>query len=117
MSDAPGAAGRQADDDEGFGCDVSAEGARVTVVLRGELDAYSADRLREGLASVGDVGGRHVVVDVSRVGFVDSSGLSALVTSLSRIRDAGGVVTLSAPSRQLVKLFEITGVSRLFPVE
>jgi len=105
------------DSTESFGCEVHSEGARVSVVLRGEIDAYSADRLRSGIASVGDVGGRHVVVDVSRVGFVDSSGLSALVTSLGSLRDAGGVVSLSSPTRQLVKLFEITGVSRLFPVE
>jgi anti-sigma B factor antagonist len=102
---------------ESFACEVHSEGARVSVVLRGEIDAYSADRLRLGIQSVGDVGGRHVVVDVSRVGFVDSSGLSALVTALGRLREAGGVVTLSSPTRQLVKLFEITGVSRLFPVE
>lgn len=100
-----------------FTCRVEQEGARVSVALGGELDAYSAARLREGMAAIGDVGGRHVVVDVSRVGFVDSSGLAALVGSLSEIREAGGVVSLASPNRQLVKLFEITGVSRLFPVE
>lgn len=100
-----------------FSCRLNQDGARVSVTLEGELDAYSAGQLRDALAGIEEVGGRHVVVDVARVAFVDSSGLAALVGSLSEIREAGGVVTLVSPNRQLVKLFEITGVSRLFPVE
>lgn len=100
-----------------FAVDTSVDGARIMMVLRGEIDAYTAPRLEEAVADLGDVAGRHLVVDLAGVGFVDSTGLSALVTSLRSVSDAGGVVSLREVSRQLAKLFEITGITRLFPLE
>lgn len=100
-----------------FAVDTSVDGARILMVLHGELDAYTAPRLQEAVAELGEVAGRHVVVDLAGVGFVDSTGLSALVTSLRGVREAGGVVSLREVSRQLAKLFEITGITRLFPLE
>ena len=105
------------EDVEAFAADVSVDGARIMLVLRGEIDAYTAPRLDEAVAAVGDVAGRHLVVDLGGVGFVDSTGLSALVGNLGRVRSAGGVVSLRGVSRQLAKLFEITGITRLFPLE
>ena len=100
-----------------FSVDTHVDGARILMLLRGELDAYTAPRLEEAVAALGDVAGRHLVVDVAGVGFVDSTGLSALVSNLGRVRTAGGVVSLREVSRQLAKLFEITGINRLFSLE
>ncbi len=100
-----------------FGVDTSVDGARIVMRLRGEIDAYTAPRLEEAVARLGDVAGRHLVVDLGGVGFVDSTGLSVLVTSLRGVSNAGGVVSLREVSRQLTKLFEITGITRLFPLE
>ncbi|HSH23414.1 MAG TPA: STAS domain-containing protein [Acidimicrobiales bacterium] len=100
-----------------FAADTNVDGARIMMVLRGEIDAYTAPRLEDAVSALGDVAGRHLVVDLSGVGFVDSTGLSALVGSLGRVRTAGGVVSLREVPRQLAKLFEITGISRLFPLE
>ncbi len=100
-----------------FAVDTNVDGARILMSLRGEIDAYTAPRLDEAVDALGDVAGRHVVVDLSGVGFVDSTGLSALVSNLGKVRTAGGVVSLRQVSRQLVKLFEITGINRLFPLE
>ncbi len=97
--------------------DTNVEGARIVMGLRGEIDAYTAPRLQEAVAHLGDVAGRHLVVDLGGVGFVDSTGLSVLVTSLRNVMNAGGVVSLREVSRQLAKLFEITGITRLFPLE
>lgn len=100
-----------------FSFDARVDGARVVVTLTGEIDAYTARALRDGFAGLGDVGGRHVVVELAGVGFVDSAGLSAIVVCLRQVRDAGGALSLRGMSPQLTKLFEITGVSRLFPAE
>ena len=106
-------AGREA----GFEIETVVDGARILVAPRGEIDAYTSTRLCEGFAGVGDVAGRHVVVDLAGVGFVDSAGLSALVTCLQGVRARGGAISLRSTSRQLAKLFEITGLTRLFPLE
>lgn len=100
-----------------FSVETTVEGARTLVVLQGELDAYTATRLAEEFDQLGDLTGRHVMVDLASVGFVDSAGLSALVVCMSGVRDAGGVVSMRAVPRQLAKLFEITGLARLFPFE
>ncbi|MBW3643367.1 MAG: STAS domain-containing protein [Actinobacteria bacterium] len=100
-----------------FGVHTRVDGARIVMALQGEIDAYTAPRLEEAVAALGDVAGRHLVVDLAGVGFIDSTGLSALVTSLRGVRDAGGVVSLRELSRQLAKLFEITGITRLFPLD
>lgn len=102
---------------ESFAMEVARQGARIDVALSGELDAYSAPRLREGMAQLGEIAGRHVVVDLGRVGFVDSAGLSAIVSTLRAVKEADGAVSLRSMSPQLHKLFEITGLSRLFPSE
>ncbi len=100
-----------------FDVDTRVDGARIVMVLQGEIDAYTAPRLQEAVGALGDVAGRHLVVDLAGVGFIDSTGLSTLVTGLRGVRDAGGVVSLREVSRQLAKLFEITGITRLFPLE
>lgn len=102
---------------EAFGMVVSRQGARVDVALRGELDAYSAPRLHEGMGQLGEIAGRHVVLDLAGVGFVDSAGLAAIVTSLRAVKACDAVVSVRGMSPQLHKLFEITGLSRLFPAE
>lgn len=100
-----------------FAVETFVEGARSLVVLRGEIDAYTSPWLAEGFAGLGDVAGRHVVVDLAGVGFVDSAGLSSLVNCLGAVREAGGAVSMRSMTRQLAKLFEITGLTRIFPVE
>lgn len=99
-----------------FSIVTSVEGARVLVVLGGEIDAYTTERLHEGFQGLGDVAGQHVVVDLHGVGFVDSAGLAALASSLRRLGDEGAAVSLRSVTRQLAKLFEITGLNRLFPL-
>jgi anti-sigma B factor antagonist len=100
-----------------FAVAVVADGARTLLRLQGELDAYTSPRLAAVVERLGDVGGRHVVLDLGDVGFVDSAGLSALVSVLTTVRQGGGAVSLRAVGPQLRKLFEITGLTRLAAVE
>jgi anti-sigma B factor antagonist len=99
-----------------FRCDVTEAGSRIEIELAGELDIYTSEVLRTRVGELGDIGGRHVVIDLAGVQFIDSSGLSALVHTLKHSKDSQGVVTLRRPSEQVRKLLEISGLSRLFTI-
>jgi anti-sigma B factor antagonist len=81
------------------------------VTLRGEVDAYSAPSLREDLrVLVEERGALVVVIDLSAVTFLDSSGLGAIVGVLRRLRERGGRLTIVEPESPASRIFEHTGL-------
>jgi anti-sigma B factor antagonist len=95
---------------------VSENGAETMVSAAGELDVNTAPELREQLARLVTEGARTVVVDLAAVTFVDSTALSVLVSALKRLRQADGDLQLEAPSPSVRRVFEITGLTRLFTI-
>lgn len=91
------------------------EVAGYTVVeVRGEVDVYTASVLREKLVEVIDRGAGHVVADLQRVDFLDSTGLGVLVGALKRLRMRGGDMSLVCDNEKLLKIFRITALDRVF---
>ena len=89
----------------------------VVVAIRGELDTYTAPRLRSQLrALILDQVTHTVVLDLSRMTFIDSSGLGVLVGALKWTRGQGGQLTLANPTRSTRKVLEISGLERVFTV-
>lgn len=86
----------------------------VVVEVRGDLDVLTAPRLRDRLAELIDGGSRDVRVDLRPCDFVDSSGLSALVTAMKRARTAGGDVSLVCPKGNIRRLIEIVALDQVF---
>lgn len=82
----------------------------------GEVDVYTAPRLRERLVELIDGGGRYVIVDLGRVDFLDSTGLGVLVGALKRLRTAGGTFALVCDKEPLLKIFRITALDQVFPL-
>jgi anti-sigma B factor antagonist len=79
------------------------------VELRGELDVASAEFLTNALT---EVAGSTVVVDLSGLDFMDSSGIGALVVARNRIKSKGlGELVLSRPGAIVQKVLEIVGLS------
>jgi anti-sigma B factor antagonist len=62
----------------------------------GEVDLSSAPLLRARMEELLYLGSRRLVVDLQGVGFMDSSGLSVLVASMKRMREAGGELTVAS---------------------
>ena len=62
------------------------EGDRTVVVVGGEIDVYTAPKLREQLIDLVSAGNYHIVVDMENVEFLDSTGLGVLVGGLKRVR-------------------------------
>jgi anti-sigma B factor antagonist len=99
-----------------FGADVTVEvsGETATLAISGEVDLASAPGLREEFQRVD---APNVVVDLSGVTFIDSTGLGVLVAALKRTREAGGRLTLRSPTRSTRKVLDITGLSQLVAIE
>jgi anti-sigma B factor antagonist len=90
---------------------------RATVVVRGDLDAYTGPRFSECLrGAVADAAG-DVAIDMAEVSFVDSSGIAILVASAKQLRERGNVLVIQSPPRMVGKVLEMTGVTKLVKVE
>ena len=85
----------------------------VVLSLDGELDIYTVGGFRQESDKV-DPGASQVVVDLTDVSLLDSSGLGALVSLLNRARASGGLLGIICPQRHLRRVFEITGLRRAF---
>jgi anti-sigma B factor antagonist len=83
------------------------------VVLGGELDIYTVSGFRQDLEDL-DVAATPLVIDLTDVTLLDSSGLGALVSLLNRARAGDGQLGLVCPHRRLRRVFEITGLRRAF---
>lgn len=93
--------------------EVSDQGVPV-LAMRGEIDLSSAPRLREALLRLQTGEPSVVVLDLSEVTFLDSTGLGILIGALKRIQTAGGELRLVINRPNLLKVFEITGLTSLF---
>jgi anti-sigma B factor antagonist len=93
----------------------SRESGPWTVVQpKGEIDLYTAPRLREELSGLVQQGRTQLVVDLSSVEFLDSTGLGTLIGSLKRCREAGGELVLAGASETVRKVLGITGLDKVF---
>jgi anti-sigma B factor antagonist len=87
------------------------------VAVSGEVDVETSPVLEERLRSVLDQGHSSVRINLADVSFLDSTGLSVLISGLNRCRAAGGQLRLVAPRPNVRKVLEITGLTDVFPVD
>lgn len=80
----------------------------------GELDAFTVATFREHLGGLPE--GRKVVIDLSDVPFMDSSGLGALIGSIRRLRETGGAVGVVCTRPAVLRLLHTTGFDRIVEV-
>ncbi len=97
-----------------FAASSHAPGHAREVRVAGELDVYTAPRLREELLAALKQGEVDVVVDLTELEFIDSTGIGVLVAALKRARSMGGDVSLRAAPPAAVKVFELTGLMKVF---
>jgi anti-sigma B factor antagonist len=90
--------------------------SQVIVEVRGEVDVHSAPQLRDRLTQVIDGGNKSVVVDLTRLAFIDSTGLGALVAALNHAKSTDAALRVVCSSERLLKLFRITGLHEVFSI-
>lgn len=86
--------------------------------IEGEVDVYSAPALREQLTALVDDGNPHLVADLTKTSFIDSTGLGVLVAGQNHAGEAGGALRVVCAQERILKLFRITGldaVLQIFP--
>ena len=93
------------------------DGSRAVLTVRGELDAYSAPGLEDQISRLVGEQVNEVVLDLAQTGFLDSSGLRAILTAQRRLGENGGEMRLRAPSEPVTRLLEITGLTDHFALE
>ena len=86
------------------------------IELGGEVDLYTAPEFKERMVQVIEDGKKQVIVDLSKATFIDSTTLGVLVGGVKRLRPAGGTLALVCSDQNIVKIFEITGLDRVFPI-
>ena len=91
-------------------------GDTVVVQVAGEIDVYTAASLREKLADLIDADHTDVVVDLTRVTFMDSTGLGVLVGALKKVRGYGGRLQLVIDQEKVIKVFRITALTQVFTI-
>src|SRR4051812_41089332 len=82
----------------------------------GDLDLISAPALKRRLRTAIDHDGQLVLVDLTAVTFIDSSGLAALVFAYLRLRSSGGRIAVVAPSEHQRRVFAIAGLDTILGV-
>lgn len=100
-----------------FDCPVDENEDGVVLRPRGEIDMSTSPLLKKIATEVVDEGTLCLGIDLSRVEFLDSTGLGALVVILKRIRDKGGNLCLFAATAQVQGLLSMTGLDTVFHLE
>ena len=86
------------------------------ISLAGEVDLYTAPEFKQQLLDVIAQGAKNVVVDFTDTTFIDSTTLGVLVGGVKRLRTNDGQLSLVCSDRNITKIFEITGLDRVFTI-
>ncbi len=97
---------RQSDDD----------GDAYVVELGGEIDVYTSPKVKDAITELIDQGHYNLVINLEKVRYIDSTGLGVLIGGLKRVREHGGTVNLVCTNPQIKKIFDITGLVKIFGI-
>jgi anti-sigma B factor antagonist len=86
----------------------------AVVEVEGEIDIYTASQLGEALMTCIDEGALRLIVDLSAVPFIDSTGLGVLVSTLKRLQPRGGSLDIVCNRANVVRTFKLTGLLGVF---
>jgi anti-sigma B factor antagonist len=89
---------------------------RTIVSVGGEIDVYTAPKLRDMITELVADGSYHLVIDMAGVEFLDSTGLGVLVGGLKKVRAHDGSLELVCNQDRLLKIFRITGLAKVFVI-
>ena len=87
------------------------------ISLKGEIDHHSAVSVRSGIDErIYELRPRKLVMDLSRIEFMDSSGLGLIMGRYNRITELGGILKIGNPGRSAVRMMKMSGADKLIPI-
>ncbi|MCA1830132.1 MAG: STAS domain-containing protein [Actinobacteria bacterium] len=92
------------------------EGPWTVIDVEGEVDMFTAPKLRERLVQTVDQGNYRIIVNLQGVSFMDSTGLGTLVGGLKRVKEHDGTLALICSQRPVLRVLTITGLTNVFPI-
>ena len=95
-----------------FSVSVSKDGDTARVELRGELDLAGKDRLQQAIDQAEEPPAGLLVLDLSALDFIDSTGLEVILRAARRARDSGRRLVVARPSEYVRRLLEMTAIDQ-----
>jgi anti-sigma B factor antagonist len=84
--------------------------------IEGEIDVYTSPQLKQEIVKLAEGGVKHLIINLSKVEYLDSTGLGVLIGGLKRLREAEGNLVLVGPALRILRIFEITGLDKIFDI-
>lgn len=98
--------------------DFKAEEENLTVVIKGEIDHYSAVWVRVEIDSkIAEFRPKLTVLDLSSIDFMDSSGIGLIMGRYTRMQSIGGELSVRSPSERVKKIIELSGLCKIVKIE
>jgi anti-sigma B factor antagonist len=88
----------------------------AVIALAGEVDVYTSPRLKQEMVDLLNKGTSRLVIDLSAVEYLDSTGLGVLIGGLKRAREREGDLRLICDNLRILRIFEITGLTKIFDI-
>ena len=92
------------------------DSATHVVEVTGEVDLFTAPEFKQRVMAPIAAGSEHVVVDLTRTTFIDSSSLGVLIGAHRRMKARGGRLVVACDNEGIVKTFRITGLDGVFTI-
>ncbi|MEH6941946.1 anti-sigma factor antagonist [Bacillus sp. JJ722] len=99
-----------------FKIDVKEMDQHVEVFITGEIDAFTAPKLKETLVPLAERYQVDIIVNLSEVSYMDSTGLGLFVGIFKQVRANKGEFSLVGLSERLKRLFDITGLTEIIHI-
>ena len=94
------------------------KGETMTVWINGEIDHHNAVRIRQEIdKEIYACRPKRLVFELSRVNFMDSSGLGLILGRFKSVRDVGGELTVKNPTKSVMKILKLAGAERILRIE
>ena len=89
------------------------DGIQVLEVA-GEIDVYTAPQFKDAVNNIMATGQKHLIINMSNISYMDSSGFGTLLSATKRLRPAGGTVNLVGCNRSIERILQITRLNTIF---
>jgi anti-sigma B factor antagonist len=94
----------------------SLEEIAQVIEVQGEIDVYTSPRVKEIVTELIEKGNYNLIINLEGVRYIDSTGLGILIGALKRVREKDGCINLVCNNPQIKKIFNITGLVKIFGI-